>query len=108
MAVRWGRYNGVSFFGFFFDRVLRTGFNFTQLFYRIFVLYFCLPETENRTLEDIEIHFTDNSKKFYDINIVKISKKLRDCGKEMDTENGGNVKGIEMKKGCDNKAFEQL
>lgn len=78
--------------------------------YRIFVLYFCLPETENRTLEDIELHFTDNSKKMYDINIVKISKKINGNGIEMDAEIGGDekIKQNETTKGCDNKAFEKF
>lgn len=32
-------------------------------------MYFTLPETEMRTLEDIELHFSDNSKSITDINI---------------------------------------
>lgn len=32
-------------------------------------MYFWLPETENRSLEDIELHFSDNTKKLTDINI---------------------------------------
>lgn len=35
--------------------------------------YFTLPETEGRSLEDIELHFSDNSKKLTDRNIVKTS-----------------------------------
>jgi hypothetical protein len=54
-------------------------------------IYFYLPETEKRTLEDIELHFSDNSKKLKDIKIPKntsvLSKKSAD-------------------KGCDNNAFE--
>jgi len=50
-----------------------------------------LPETEKRTLEDIELHFSDNNKKLKDINIQKnkmvLSKKSAD-------------------KGCDNNAFD--
>lgn len=33
------------------------------------VMYFTLPETEMRSLEDIELHFSDNSKSITDINI---------------------------------------
>lgn len=33
--------------------------------------YYILPETENRSLEDIEIHFSDNQRKLTDINIRK-------------------------------------
>lgn len=32
-------------------------------------MYFLLPETENCSLEDIERHFSDNSKKLTDIDI---------------------------------------
>lgn len=34
-------------------------------------MYFLLPETENRTLEDIELHFSDNKRKLTDIYIRK-------------------------------------
>lgn len=34
--------------------------------------YFTLPETEGRTLEDIELHFADDSKKLTDLEIAKI------------------------------------
>lgn len=37
-------------------------------------MYFILPETENRSLEDIEIHYSDNTKKITDINISMNSK----------------------------------
>lgn len=30
-----------------------------------------MPETEGRSLEDIELHFSDKSKKFTDWNIAK-------------------------------------
>lgn len=36
----------------------------------LIVAYFILPETEGRSLEDIERHFTDNSKKITDRNIA--------------------------------------
>lgn len=32
-------------------------------------MYFILPETEKRSLEDIEAHYTDNTKKITDIHI---------------------------------------
>lgn len=38
------------------------------------VTYFILPETENISLEDIERHFSNNSKKITDRNIVKSIK----------------------------------
>lgn len=39
------------------------------------LVYFILPETEDRTLEEIELHFSDNSKKLTDRNIVKSSNR---------------------------------
>lgn len=36
-------------------------------------MYSILPETENRTLEEIELHFSDNSKKLTDRKIVKLA-----------------------------------
>lgn len=30
---------------------------------------FMLPETENRSMEDIEVHFSDNKRSIFDINI---------------------------------------
>lgn len=35
------------------------------------LMYKIMPETENRTLEDIELHFSDNSKKLTDREIVQ-------------------------------------
>lgn len=35
------------------------------------VCYYILPETENRTLEDIEMHFSDNSRSLADREIAK-------------------------------------
>lgn len=54
-------------------------------------VYFYLPETEKRTLEDIELHFSDNNKKLNDIKIPKSKSVL-------------SVKSVD--KGCDNNAFE--
>lgn len=38
-------------------------------------LYSILPETTNRSLEDIEHHFSDNSKKITDRKIANILRK---------------------------------
>ena len=54
-------------------------------------IYFYLPETEQRTLEDIELHFSDNNKKLKDIKIPK-SKMV--------------LSGKATSGGCDNNAFE--
>lgn len=56
-------------------------------------IYNFLPETERRTLEEIELHFSDNDKKLTDI---KIRKNVN-----MSLEKSGN-----MKNGCENKGFE--
>ena len=40
----------------------------------VFVAYKILPETENCTLEDIEMHFSDNSKSITDRKILHVSK----------------------------------
>lgn len=42
---------------------------------RIFALYVLLPETENRTLQEIEMHFSNNLRKWTDRNIQHITDK---------------------------------
>lgn len=37
--------------------------------YRLIIMYYILPETEKRSLEDIELHYSDDSKKITDIHI---------------------------------------
>lgn len=59
-------------------------------------IYMFLPETERRTLEEIELHFSDNEKKMSDI---KIRKNVN-----MAVEKAGNMKNGQN--GCENKAFE--
>lgn len=63
------------------------------------MIYKFLPETENRTLEDIELYFTDSRRKWTDIKIVK---QISVDG-NVETNDKGNNTG----KGCDNKAFVQ-
>lgn len=40
-------------------------------------MYFILPETEQRSLEDIETHYSDNTKGMTDIDICKASKQTK-------------------------------
>lgn len=39
-------------------------------------MFLILPETEQRSLEDIELHYVDNTKKITDIRIVINDKPL--------------------------------
>ena len=43
----------------------------------VVLMYFILPETEGRTLEDIELHFSDDSNKITDWKINKAADKIR-------------------------------
>lgn len=42
---------------------------FFRSFFSLIAMYFILPETENRSLEDIELHYADDTKKITDIHI---------------------------------------
>lgn len=70
-------------------------------------MYMVLPETERRTLEDIEMHFADNSKKITDHKIQKMhkSKGKQENANESETiEN--NVKNKNQTiNGCTNDGF---
>lgn len=88
----------------------------TSLFYCIvcaiglIFTYNVLPETEGRSLEDIELHFADNSKTICDRKIVKRSKKSANSnGTDKITKEIPS--SIDMRYGTmdaanDNKAFE--
>lgn len=43
-------------------------------------MYFILPETEQRSLEDIELHYIDNAKNITDIRILMNGKN---CAKNI-------------------------
>lgn len=80
----------------------------TALFYCIvcgiglIFTYAVLPETEGRSLEEIELHFADNSKNLCDRTIEKKAKKSLNC-----SERGVRVENANLNKIChDNKAFE--
>lgn len=51
----------------------KTYFDSTT-FFRLLVMVFILPETEGRTMEEIEMHFADNNRKITDINIREIPR----------------------------------
>lgn len=57
--------------------------------------YNILPETEGRSLEDIETHFSDNSRKLTDWKIAKIGyySKNRSDSDEIDLSST-NVKSL--------------
>lgn len=74
-------------------------------------MYNILPETENRTLEDIELHFSNNSKKINDRSIMK-SKRI--CAEtECDSteissrpvSTSDNCVANYRQNGCDNRGF---
>lgn len=76
----------------------------------VFVYYY-MPETENRTLEDIEMHFSENDKKLTDIKIPKISSisrdiEIADAARAAEEAASNNPTKIE-ENGCDNKAFSE-
>lgn len=51
------------------------------LFFRFIVMVNILPETEGRSLENIELHYADNTKGLTDINIPvddKLTKQISD------------------------------
>lgn len=75
-----------------------------------------MPETENRTLEDIEFHFSDNSKKLTDRKIAKVfadeSKPVNNGNNVCETaksgiehENGTNEPKNNTQNDCDNRGF---
>lgn len=43
-----------------------------RLSYSFIAIYLVLPETEERSLEEIEAHFSDKTKGLFDINIRKL------------------------------------
>lgn len=56
-------------------------------------IYMFVPETERRTLEEIELHFSDNNKKLSDIKIKK-NFDMRQVRKERES-NGVENRGFE-------------
>lgn len=65
-------------------------------------MYNILPETESRSLEDIELHFSDDSKKLTDRQIRKMSKQL---GAELNYEHFDEIMKKHTKNGHVNNGF---
>lgn len=81
----------------------------------IVVMFNILPETENRSLEDIEIHFSDKTKKITNYKIEKLDLYLRESNDTKPNSNGmptiqqkdESIKSTTNAKqtGCDNRGF---
>lgn len=69
-----------------------------------FLTYFYLPETEDRTLEDIEKHFSENSAKMSNINI----RKIENIEMELKIIEARVMGDDKIPDGCDNKAFNAI
>lgn len=70
-------------------------------------MYFILPETENRTLEDIELHFSDDSKNLTDRKIVKATaNSIKEGAIPIVTVSTIVANNKESAAGFNNKAFE--
>lgn len=69
-------------------------------------MYFIFPETEGRTLEDIELHFSDNSKRITDHHIAKSSNSNHSESVNVDITTLTR-KTASFESGLDNRAFEK-
>lgn len=67
-------------------------FNCAIITYGLILMYKILPETENRTLEDIEMHFADESKKITDHKIPKKSKQSQQMQRKAIESNEVSIK----------------
>lgn len=89
-------------------------FNCIVIAIGIVLMYKILPETENRTLEDIEMHFSDGSKKITDRKIHKQDFKPngleKDCQTPTRTVSAAGINELNRKNcenGCENQAFHE-
>lgn len=55
--------------------------NSDSINFRFVVIYLILPETEGRTLEEIEAYFSDKSRKFNDIQIRTVHDREQRANK---------------------------
>ena len=61
-------------------------FNCIIIAFGLILMYKILPETENRTLEEIELHFADNSKNLTDRKIAVIHEHQNGYEKDNDCD----------------------
>lgn len=73
-------YGVISLIGYFFFKINLfsefMAFHVYVFCIRFIVMFFIMPETEQRSLEDIERHYSDNIKGLTDIHIRKHSERL--------------------------------
>lgn len=74
-------------------------------------MYLILPETENRSLEDIEMHFSDDTKTLFDRKIARVTSETNtdevngDIPKQTVIGRGDDEFEINAQNGCDNRGF---
>lgn len=76
-------------------------------------MYLILPETENRSLEDIEMHFSDDTKTLFDRKIARVNSETNtdevngEIPKNNQTVIGHESDELEInaQNGCDNPGF---
>lgn len=56
-------------------------------FGRYVLMFFMLPETEHRSLQDIELHYSDNKKSLFDVDI-RINAAAVPASGDGDNNNG--------------------
>lgn len=71
----------------------------------LILMYKILPETENRSLEDIELHFADNSKKLTHRNIPKATKRKSQNDPDPAENSSRSSEVSAPQNGCDNHGF---
>lgn len=99
---------------------------YIKLCFRFFIMYWFLPETENRTLEEIEAFFSDSKRRFVNRKILKSpDKRMTPAADGPMTNGGSNAATLEIdivgggdcsvpvvlpvaapKNGCDNKGYD--
>lgn len=85
---------------------------FLNSIHRFVVVFLILPETENRTLEDIESHFSDNTKGLTDRKIAKVVNVVTKNPSISISNNMNEMSDAKqqppiskVQEGCDNRGF---